>query len=319
LPTSLRSDRQVTSLTNTLTSLTNTLGLLSYRSFPADTPHPRIEIVEQNCKWKSESSDHPVLNTSSRYDRAVTLEDVPASAPELEAIRGLRIERSTTAERVAASLRTLIIKGDLPPGSPLREGALVQALGVSRNTLREAFRLLSSDGLVVHQMHRGVDVKRLAESDVRDIYRTRLPLELAAIERSAELPKEGLHPIREVVEQAAEALQKKDWKELATLDLIFHQRLVDLLDSRRISAFFEAVLAELRLAFAIPSDQESFLGPFVPWNDKLCGLLESGRREECAQEMRLYLERAEELIQSFLRQAAEPSGEQAVSRGSRPR
>lgn len=249
----------------------------------------------------------------------MTLEDVPASAPELEAIRGLRIERSTTAERVAASLRTLIIKGDLPPGSPLREGALVQALGVSRNTLREAFRLLSSDGLVVHQMHRGVDVKRLAESDVRDIYRTRLPLELAAIERSAELPKEGLHPIREVVEQAAEALQKKDWKQLATLDLIFHQRLVDLLDSRRISAFFEAVLAELRLAFAIPRDQESFLGPFVPWNDKLCGLLESGRREECAQEMRLYLERAEELIQSFLRQAAEPSGEQAVSRGSRPR
>jgi DNA-binding GntR family transcriptional regulator len=235
-------------------------------------------------------------------------EQVPTPEGELDPISALRIERSSTAERIAAGLRSLITRGELPPGSPLREGALVQALGVSRNTLREAFRLLSQEGLVVHQMHRGVDVKRLDESDVRDIYRTRLSLELAAIERSADLPKERLRPIRETVAESMAALAGKEWKQLATHDLIFHQHLVDLLDSQRISRFFEAVLAELRLAFAIPRDQESFLGPFVTWNDKLCRLLEEDRQPECAQEMRAYLERAEQLIQSFLRTSLEPDG-----------
>jgi DNA-binding GntR family transcriptional regulator len=233
---------------------------------------------------------------------------LPPTAPgELEVLRGLKIERSTTAERVASGLRTLIIKGNLVPGSPLREATLVDALGVSRNTIREAFRLLSRDGLVVHEMHRGVGVKRLRESDVRDIYRTRVPLEIMAIRASAGLPSSRLRPLRKVVEQASEALRAKDWNELATGDLFFHQRLVELLDSERINTFFEALLAELRLAFAIPTDPEAFLAPFLPWNERICDLLEHGRQDECEIDMRAYLAEAERVIQCFMQEGSDVS------------
>ncbi|MGH2714829.1 MAG: GntR family transcriptional regulator [Thermoleophilaceae bacterium] len=225
---------------------------------------------------------------------------------DLTAVKGLKIERSTTAERVTDGLRALIIRGDLRPGSALREGALVDALGVSRNTLREAFRLLSREGLVVHRMHHGVEVKRLTEADVHDIYRARLPLEITAIRQSAELPRERLRPLSQALDEAEAALEARDWKQVATSDLYFHQGLVELLESLRISGFFEGLLAELRLAFAIPADQEAFLAPFVSWNRKMCWMLERGKQADCAREMQAYLEQAEQTIRSFLASKATP-------------
>src|SRR5581483_9844364 len=97
------------------------------------------------------------------------------SPDPLAAASSFRIDRSSTAERVADVLRELITRGDLPAGTALREQQLVSSLDVSRNTLREAFRLLSRERLVVYHLHRGVSVRELDEHDVEDLYRTRTP------------------------------------------------------------------------------------------------------------------------------------------------
>ncbi|MGI8985956.1 MAG: GntR family transcriptional regulator, partial [Nocardioidaceae bacterium] len=80
---------------------------------------------------------------------------------------------SSTAERVADVLRRRITEGDLVPGARLSEERLVCELHVSRNTLREAFRLLAHEGLLVHRLHRGVFVPELDEDDLVDLYRLR--------------------------------------------------------------------------------------------------------------------------------------------------
>src|SRR4028118_1765356 len=82
-------------------------------------------------------------------------------------------DRSSTAERVAELLRHRVIEGDLAPGSRLSEEQLVDVLPVSRNTLREAFRLLTHEGLLVHRLHRGVFVPELDEGDLVDLYTLR--------------------------------------------------------------------------------------------------------------------------------------------------
>ncbi len=81
--------------------------------------------------------------------------------------------RSSTADRVAAVLRGRISEGDLPPGGKLAEDVVAGALGVSRNTLREAFRLLTHEKLLVHELDRGVFVRVLTAGDVIDIHRVR--------------------------------------------------------------------------------------------------------------------------------------------------
>jgi DNA-binding GntR family transcriptional regulator len=222
--------------------------------------------------------------------------DEPGVLAELGAAGSMRIDRSSTAERVADLLRDLITRGDLPPGTPLREQQLVASLDVSRNTLREAFRLLGRERLVVYTLHRGVAVRELDEGDVEDIYRTREPLELMAVQYSADAPREALEALLGLVEEAERAAAADNWKEVATLNIVFHQRLVELIGSERISTFFRVIDAELRLAFAKVEHAPDFFRPFIPRNRAIAELLLAGDRRAAASELKTYLAEARQMI-----------------------
>lgn len=88
-----------------------------------------------------------------------------------------RIVRKTAVELVVEELRNRILNGKLAPGSQLRQEALAEELGVSRIPLREAFRLLSSEGLVELQPHRGAFVSLLSTAEVEELFALRLRLE----------------------------------------------------------------------------------------------------------------------------------------------
>ena len=145
-------------------------------------------------------------------------------------------DRSSTAERVADVLRSRITEGELPPGSRLSEEQLVSVLSVSRNTLREAFRLLTHEGLLVHQMHRGVFVPELAADEVVDLYRLRCMIECDVV-RSLEgnLDMARLRPLHDDVAAGESAAQRGDWVAVGTANMRFHQHLVELAGSRRMN------------------------------------------------------------------------------------
>ncbi|MEX0807382.1 MAG: GntR family transcriptional regulator [Dongiaceae bacterium] len=160
----------------------------------------------------------------------------------------LRISRSTTAEQVAAALRERIITGEFAPGLPLREVPIAESIGVSRNTVREAFRLLSAEGLVRHSMHRGITVSKLVRSDVIDIYEARRTLELSAIPHAT---GEKLRDIEIAIEALAAAIRADDRKMTAEADFSFHTALVRAIGSARLAEFHASLLTEVRLALAI--------------------------------------------------------------------
>jgi hypothetical protein len=79
-------------------------------------------------------------------------------------------------------------RGLFPARARLSEDSIGGALGVSRNTLREAFRLLTHERLLVHELNRGVFVRVLTVEDVEDIYRTRSLVECAVVRGLGEPP-----------------------------------------------------------------------------------------------------------------------------------
>jgi DNA-binding GntR family transcriptional regulator len=95
---------------------------------------------------------------------------------------------STRREAVVAEIRRMIVLGALEPGEKLREVRLAAALNVSRPTLREALNLLVQGGLLVQEPYRGLSVARLDPQAVRDIARTRVPLDLIAVRAILEDP-----------------------------------------------------------------------------------------------------------------------------------
>src|SRR5206468_11246942 len=91
------------------------------------------------------------------------------------------INRVSIADQVASILRRRILDGELLPGTALQEVPMATSLGVSRNTVREATRILSLEGLLKRSAHRGVAVAQLSLEDVAEIYRVRHLLEIPAV------------------------------------------------------------------------------------------------------------------------------------------
>ncbi|MEV4284532.1 GntR family transcriptional regulator [Nonomuraea bangladeshensis] len=205
-----------------------------------------------------------------------------------------RLGRSSTAERVADILRERISEGFFPPGQRLSEEAISEALRVSRNTLREAFRLLGHERLLDHQLNRGVFVRLPSVEDVLDLYRVRRVLEGSAVRRPPS--PQTLALVKEAMRDAERAAAEDDWQRVGTANIRFHQALVSLNDSPRIDELMRQLLAELRLVFHVMDNPRAFHEPFVERNRVLLGLVESGRREEAAAYLDDYLDHAEKLL-----------------------
>jgi DNA-binding GntR family transcriptional regulator len=91
------------------------------------------------------------------------------------------LTRTTTSEAVVARLRAEILRGELAPGTRLRQGVIAARFGVSTTPVREAFALLQADGLVHIDPHRGAIVFHPSVEDVREYYEIREALETLAV------------------------------------------------------------------------------------------------------------------------------------------
>ncbi|AHH93580.1 GntR family transcriptional regulator [Kutzneria viridogrisea] len=218
----------------------------------------------------------------------------------LAADRG-QLERVSTAERVADVLRTRIIVGDLPPGTRLSEEAIGSALGVSRNTLREAFRLLTHERLLAHELNRGVFVRTLTEQDVTDLYRLRKVVECGAL-RYAVLGEQELAAVRAVVQDAVRAAERADWVAVGTHNLRFHQALCALAGSPRVDEMMRGILAELRLVFHVMGDPRRFHEPYITRNGEIVEVLASGDQAGAERMLAVYLDEAEQQLTEGYRQ-----------------
>ena len=79
--------------------------------------------------------------------------------------------------QAAVRLRTMLVEGQIAPGAKLNERELAELLSVSRTPLREAIKMLASEGLVDLLPNRGAVAVRLSEADVRDSFELLAELE----------------------------------------------------------------------------------------------------------------------------------------------
>ncbi|MDW8808840.1 GntR family transcriptional regulator [Streptomyces scabiei] len=197
--------------------------------------------------------------------------------------------RTSTAERVSDILRSRIADGFFPPGTRLSEDSIGGALGVSRNTLREAFRLLTHERLLVHELNRGVFVRVLTVEDVEDIYRTRRLVECAVV-RGLGAPPYGLDRLAEAVAEGQREAREDDWKGVSTANIHFHRELVALAGSARTDELMRSVFAELRLAFHVVDDPRELYEPYLARNLVILRTLQRGERAEAERLLADYLD-----------------------------
>lgn len=109
-------------------------------------------------------------------------------------------------DEVVAHLRDSIIEGALPAGTSLPQVALAAQLGVSRTPLREALRLLESEGLIrTSENKQSVEVVALGARDLREMYELREVIDGLAARLAAQ---RGLPPAEE--QRAHDLLQQME-------------------------------------------------------------------------------------------------------------
>ncbi|POX59129.1 GntR family transcriptional regulator [Streptomyces sp. Ru62] len=228
-------------------------------------------------------------------------------AEELRGLAGDRVllGRTSTAERVSDILRSRISEGYFPPGTRLSEDSIGGALGVSRNTLREAFRLLTHERLLIHELNRGVFVRVLTVEDVEDIYRTRSLVECAVVRGLGE-PPYRLDGLVSAVEEGRTAAAEHDWKGLGTANIHFHRELVALAGSERTDELMRSVFAELRLAFHVVDDPRRLHEPYLARNGRILQALQAGDRRDAERLLETYLaDSLERVVEVYRRRVGE--------------
>jgi len=213
---------------------------------------------------------------------------------ELDADRRL-FDRASTVELLAAALRERIIKGVYLPGERLAEEAIVKSLKVSRNSLREAFRLLTHERLLVHELNRGVFVRKLTVDDVVDVYRVRRLIECTAV-RSLDRRPSQADDMVEAVNAGDLATKNEDWRALGTANMMFHQAVAALAGSPRIDELMRNLLAEMRLVFHTMADPRRFHEPYLERNKEILAAIEAGDGARAERLLLTYLDDSEDQI-----------------------
>lgn len=213
---------------------------------------------------------------------------------DLETIEPER-RKPSLAMNAADAIRMMIVSGAVKPGDRLSETWLASDLDVSRNTLREAFRLLTNEGLVTHEVNRGVQVSQLSMASVVDLYRVRRLVEVNTL-RNGVVRHPASKLMRDAVSAAFLSRERKDWVGVATANLDFHRAIVGMADSPHLARLYETLSAEMRLAFALVEDPEFLHSPYIELNDQIITAFERGEPDRAAELLEAYLLQSERLM-----------------------
>lgn len=154
--------------------------------------------------------------------------------------------------QIARQITEAIVTGHLKPGARLTELQLSREFGTSRGPVREAARLLESQGLLTFSPRRGFFVRTLKASDLRDIYELRIGLEMhaagLAVERATEEDIAALErQIGKLYRSADEGSMEKQIFE----DFAFHRMLCGAGGNTRLIKVYDELAAEMRVGITL--------------------------------------------------------------------
>ncbi len=158
----------------------------------------------------------------------------------------------STPSIIARRLREAIGSGRLPPGARLGEAQLARELGVSRGPLREAMQRLTQEGLLVSIRNRGLFVVELTDAGVRDLYLARTAIERAAVGRVlAGDHRAAAGRLLAVTGEMAQAAARGAQEEMGWTDIAFHELIVELAASPRLSRMHATLVTETRMCIHV--------------------------------------------------------------------
>jgi len=146
-------------------------------------------------------------------------------------------------EDVADRLREQIFSKELAPGSWLDEQSLAEQFGISRTPMREAIKVLASEGLITIKMRRGAYVTEVNRGDLEQIYTVLALLESQAAKiTAAKASEDQLNLLDHLHHRLEKAAADRDIEQFFEINGKFHELIQEIAGNR----WMNGVIADLR-------------------------------------------------------------------------
>jgi len=204
--------------------------------------------------------------------------------------RGARV----LTDWVTATLRLAILKGHFAPGEKIDQDLIAEELDVSRTPIREALKVLDSEGFVEIRPHRGAFITEVTEEDIRKIYEARALIEAEIVRRvTPDVPA----PILDDLQQCLTCLDGKleDREKHVESDIRFHEILAGRAENELFREILEGLNNRILRVRRFAQLQPGY--HLMESHQEHCAILEAVRHRDA--------ERAAELMALHLRRSAE--------------
>ena len=157
----------------------------------------------------------------------------------------------TLPEQIAARLRQDVLSSKLKPGAPLREIDLSERFGVSRGPVREAFRQLTQQGLLVLEPNKGVRVAQNPSVEVRPlVVELRRTIERFVLESIFErITAADIELWEDILADIRQACERNDVDALTEHDLRFHQAIIQSHDDKDLFALWQPIAMRMMMHY----------------------------------------------------------------------
>ena len=140
-----------------------------------------------------------------------------------------RLQRNSLHQQVVERLRDMIVEGELAPGRRIPEAELCESFGISRTPLREALRVLDSEGLVEPDGTRGSRVTKITTREIAELFEVVSGIERMAAELAAErMTDADVENLRAITLRMEQHFQRGDRQKYFRLNQVIHHTIVKL-------------------------------------------------------------------------------------------
>ena len=204
---------------------------------------------------------------------------------------------------ITEDLEKKILNGTLKQGQRLIEAELCRAYEVSQTPLREALRILESNGYVTHEPRKGAFVTEIAIDEIEEIFRIRANLEsLATYLAIKRCTPEVISELKKIHQKMIKVAAQKDVKAYFALNFKFHETIIIASRSSRLIQMIQAFVKQTdRFRLDILKFPE-MLKTSIEAHENIIQLFESGdaekaermRRDSILKRIKIYIQKVKE-------------------------
>lgn len=227
-----------------------------------------------------------------------------------------QIGNQSLSEQAADILRRAILNGQFKPGDTLNETDLAEQLGTSRGPIREALRILNTEGLAETVPYHGTRVRSFARRDIEELYSMRVLLETFAVRRIIdEKLLDEITSLRDAYNHMMQAARADDLQQLNGADRDFHDTLIQLSDHHLLESLWQMVAMRIQQVMAINNRRFDNLQEIASNHLNIIQAIEDGDTDTACDLLRDHIVSAGDLVVEGWQPAENDDEKNATDRG----